>query len=129
MRGMSYVHMAGTIGNVPQMGTTRDGTPWARIRLAVTRWDHGNQGEATDWWTIKLYGANATRAEKILRPGVGVVFRGTPQLEEWTDKDSAKHHDLSVRADSFTVVRYPAGPRPDSLQPTPLHPQSEAYAE
>jgi single stranded DNA-binding protein len=113
MRGMSYVHMAGTVGTTPQTGTTKDGTSWARLRLAVTRWDHRTGQETTDWWTVRLYGQNATRAEKILRPGSGVVFRGVPTQEEWTDKEGVKHRDVSIRAESFEVMR--TTQRPDGL--------------
>jgi len=124
MRGMSYVHMAGTVGTTPKTGITKDGTPWARLRLAVTRWDFRNNQEATDWWTVLLHGANATRAEKILRPGSGVVFRGIPQQNEWVDKEGVKHRDVSIRADSFEVLRHT--PRADGLPASP--PQQAAGA-
>jgi len=126
MRGMSYVHIAGTVGSPPQMRTTREGKPWCRLRLAVTRWEFSSQQEVTDWWTIRLYGKNAERAVKILKQGVGAVFRGMPQLDEWTDNEGKQRSDLSVAADTFTVVRYPQGPRTDGLQPMPLPPTPTA---
>ena len=120
MRGMSYVHMAGTVGTAPELRKTRDGTPWIRVRLAVSRWDARHQKEATDWWTIKLFGTQATRAHKILQPGAGAVFRGIPQQESWTDAAGAQRQELSVRADSFQVVRFAPPARVDEIEPEPL---------
>jgi single-strand DNA-binding protein len=120
MRGMSYVHMAGNVGQQPKFSTTPNGTPVAKVRLAVSRWDAKSEADVTDWWNVAVWGRSAEQATKILRPGTGVMFRGTPTIDEWVDNSGTKRRDVVVNADTFTVFRH--APRPDgsAMEPIPV---------
>ena len=111
--------MAGNIGQVPKFSTTPSGKAVAKVRLAVSRWDSKTEQEVTDWWNVSVWGRSAEQAQKLLRPGTGVVFRGTPAINEWTDREGTKRRDIEINADSFTVVRQPA-PKIDMMAPVPL---------
>lgn len=136
MQGETYVTVSGNLTASPKSGTTRTGTPWARLRLATTtrvfnradsQWRDGEAMflEATCWRRL------AENVAVTLERGDRVVVAGRLRQRSYEDQQGARHTVTELEADSVgpDLGRFPARVlRNAPKQPEPPNGQPAAEA-
>ena len=110
MRGMNKVVLIGHVGQQPELRVSKEGVPWAALRVATER--RRKQGddwvEETDWHTVKVFKQQAEQCQKWLKPGSVVAVEGTINYDRWKDKETGANRIRSaVVADRVTFITTP----------------------
>ena len=93
-----------TLSGKPDAGgravATASGTDMARLRLARgTRRRRGEEWvERTNYFTVEVYGPQATLCAERLGKGSRVVVDGELDWREWTDQDQNRREAVVLRA-------------------------------
>ena len=94
----------GYLGRDPDIRTTQNGAKIANMSVATSeRWKSkdGEAQEKTEWHKVVAFGKLAEIAEKILKKGSLVAFRGTLRTRKWTDKNGNEKYTTEIALDGF----------------------------
>lgn len=95
---MNKVMLIGRLTADPTVGTTANGTKYARFTLAVDR-DYGaKENRQTDFLEHTVWRNSAEFAEKYLRKGQLVATEGSVQVNTYTDKEGNKRRAYGIAA-------------------------------
>lgn len=88
------ITLAGNLADEPELQHTRDGLPFAFLRVMVKRRTLNEAGAWTDAEPTahkgRVFGTSATLAHDCLGRGDKVVFFGNLKTYAWLDKDGEK---------------------------------------
>ena len=95
---MNKVMLIGRLTADPTVGTTANGTKYARFTLAVDR-DYGTkENRQTDFFDVTVWRNSAEFAEKYLHKGNLVATEGSVQVNTYTDKEGNKRRVYVIAA-------------------------------
>lgn len=105
MNQTALVMMAGHVIADPQLGHTRSGQPFARVRVGVTPRRPDREGEwrdlASSYFTVNCWRRMATNASASLRKGDPVIVWGKLKSRTWTDANGQRHRIIDIEADTI----------------------------
>ncbi|CAN5128378.1 hypothetical protein BH09BAC2_BH09BAC2_20050 [soil metagenome] len=93
MRGINKVILIGNAGKDAEFKTLADGTPVAKIRLAITetyRLKNGETQSRTDWHTIIVWRGLAELAKSFVHKGSHLYIEGKLRNRKYEDKTGVK---------------------------------------
>ena len=100
------IQIVGNLGRDPELRYTPNGRAVTELRVAVNQSTKnqatGEWVEATDWFSVSVWGDRAERVAESLRKGSRVLVDGRFRTREYETKDGRKGMSLEVSAD--TVV-------------------------
>ena len=82
--------MFGMLGKDAETKTSAAGKPYLRLNIRT------GGDNAAQWINAMCFDADAIAQAERLCKGVRVYIEGTIKLDEWTGKDGAKRHGLSL---------------------------------
>ncbi|HLK83386.1 MAG TPA: single-stranded DNA-binding protein [Xanthobacteraceae bacterium] len=82
----------GSLGHDAEPKTSANGKPYLRLSVRV------GDGDAAQWVSVLAFDAEALAMASRFVQGARVYVEGRISLTEWTGKDGAKRHGLSVMA-------------------------------
>ncbi|MEQ1502074.1 MAG: single-stranded DNA-binding protein [Myxococcota bacterium] len=88
MRGLSRVVIVGRLGKDPELRTSRSAQAFATMSVATNRPKRDGEAwvEETDWHDVLVFGEDAVRCQKRLKPGSVVAIEGSLVYESWLDE-------------------------------------------
>jgi single-strand DNA-binding protein len=75
------LNILGNVGGDPEVQYFESGRNKTRLSLAVSR-----SKDATDWFSVELWGRPAQVAEQYVSKGSKIAITGSLKIETWTDK-------------------------------------------
>ena len=111
MPALNKVQLIGYLGKDPESHTTPSGKKLSQFSLAVTRrWKTGNESkEATDWFTVEVWGRLGEIAQQYLKKGSLAYVEGRLQTDRYEDKGGETKYFTKVVASSLQFLdRKPA---------------------
>jgi single-strand DNA-binding protein len=110
---INKITLIGNIGQDAELRTTQSGDPFAYFRLATNKGykdSQGNWQKATEWHSVKVWGAGSNRAASMLKKGALVYIEG--QLVSYQkSKDASTLWE--IRAQTWRLLDQ----KPDQLLP------------
>lgn len=106
--GFCKVQLIGNLGRDPEMRYTPNGQPVTSFSVAVNQGvkdkQTGEWSDATDWFSVSIWGDKGERAAETLRKGNRVFIEGRFKTREYEAKDGTKRLSLDLTADSFVAL-------------------------
>jgi len=115
---MSAIEVAlfGTLGRDAEHKTSAKGKAYLRANIAVS------QGEETTWVNAMVFDVAAIDDAAKFIKGARLYVEGRVQLNEWTNRDGAQRHGLSVMSWHCRLSQIGRNkPRRDRKQPDGRH--------
>jgi len=98
------IQIVGNLGRDPELRYTPNGKPVTELRVAVNQSTKNQQSgewvEATDWFSVSVWGDRAERTAEQLRKGSRVLVDGRFRTREYETKDGRKGVSLEISADN-----------------------------
>lgn len=94
--------LVGRAGSDPKITHFNSGSSLAEVNMAVDRYERGKEEPVTDWWTVKIWGKPAERAERYLKKGQLFAVSGELIIERW-ESHGNKHSKPVVVASQFKL--------------------------
>ena len=106
---LNTVTLSGYLGKDPVSETTRNGTVYVRLRLAVSRYyqSNGETTETTDWLNLECWGNTALVAQKFLRKGSKIAITGQLRCSSWKDESGNYFERVYVSVNSLDLPPKP----------------------
>ena len=100
MRDIATATLSGNLTREVELRPLPSGTEVARLRVASgTRRRSGEEWvERTNYFTVEVYGPQASLCAERLGKGSRVVVDGELDWREWTDQDQARREAVVLRA-------------------------------
>ena len=106
-RGVNKVILVGHCGKDPVSASLPSGLFVCEFSLATTdSWKDkqtGEQKEATEWHSVKLFGKVAEIANQYVKKGGLVYIEGKIKTRTW-EKDGTKHYKTEIHADQLQLL-------------------------
>ena len=103
-QSMNKVFLIGHLGHRPELRTTKEGKPYARLRLATSRYMGPGVEESTDWHSVFVFGDAAERCGQYLSKGARVFVQGN--LRYWESQDEKNKYQQAINADKVDFITY-----------------------
>jgi len=108
MASFNKVILAGNLTRDPELRYLPNGTPVARIGLAIgRRWktETGELKEDTTFVDVDAYGKQAETIAQYMKKGRPILIEGRLRYDSWDDKQSGqKRSKLSVVGDTLQFI-------------------------
>jgi single-strand DNA-binding protein len=112
MRDIATATLTGNLTREVELRPLPSGTEMARLRVAMaTRRRNGEEWvERTNYFTVEVYGPQATLCAERLGRGSRVVVDGELDWREWTDQEHNRREAVVLKARQILFER--TGPTP-----------------
>lgn len=107
MAGINKVILVGNLGKDPEVRYAQSGMAICKLRLAVTeRVKDGAEGwkDATEWFTVTLFGKTAENAGQYLQKGRQVYVEGRLKTDKYKDKEGVERTSIEVIANTLQYL-------------------------
>ena len=107
MAGINKVILVGNLGKDPEVRYAQSGLAICKLRLAVTeRVKDGADGwkDATEWFTVTLFGKTAENAGQYLQKGRQVYVEGRLKSDKYKDKEGVERTSIEVIANTLQYL-------------------------
>jgi len=107
MANLNKVFLIGRLTRDPEVLYTQQGTPLAKLGMAVNRvWrdQNGEQREETCFVDLEAWGKRAQTIEKYLRKGSPIFVEGHLRFNSWETREGEKRSKLNVNIDNFQFL-------------------------
>lgn len=102
---MNKIIIIGNATKDPETGSTKGGTTWARVGVAVNGYTNKETGEThCDFFDVFASGALAEAVQKYVKKGKKIAVIGRMNQKTFTDKDGARRTSWSLIADSVEFL-------------------------
>lgn len=108
-RTMNRVFLVGNLAAKPELRTSKNGKPYARLNLATHRYRKSDEKATTDWHSVFVFGPNAERCSSWLDRGALVFVEGTLSYWKIDSEEPGKRYQNAINADSVQFLSYGAG--------------------
>ena len=110
MRGVNKLTLLGNLGADPELRYFPDGTPAAKISLAVGEYwkdkKTNEPRERTDWFTVLFTHNLALTVNKMLRKGDTILVWGKIKSRSYTDSKTGLPREVwEVHADEMQIIK------------------------
>lgn len=106
-RGLNKAMIIGHAGKDPTTAALPSGLVVTEFSLATTEsWKDkqtGEQKEATEWHSIKMFGKIAEIAADYVRKGTLVYIEGKIKTRQW-ERDGVRHYKTEIHADQMELL-------------------------
>lgn len=124
MSDTNHITVRGRVGTDPEVVITTNEREVTRFRLACTRsFRDSASGEwrdaATEWFTVKTWGANGAQVQRSIRRGMPVVVQGVFSSEEWTGPERTSHTNVITAGVIAVDIQYGVVSYAKVVRPTP----------
>lgn len=106
MANLNKVFLMGNLTRDPELKNTPQGTPVARIGLAVNEQYKTQAGEVkkkVDFFTVVAWGKTAENCSRFLLKGRPILVEGKLSTRSW-EKDGQKHQVTEIVAERVTFL-------------------------
>lgn len=107
MSNLNNCQIIGRLGKEPEVRYLPSGNAVANFSVAVSeRWKDkqtGEQKEATEWFSVVMFGKQAEVAGQYLKKGALVYLAGKIKTRSW-EKDGQKHYKTELHADQMQFL-------------------------
>lgn len=110
MRGSSYIHIIGNVGNSDFVMRKAGESDVMDVNVAVNH----KKDDPPTWYRCTFWKGAANTAKQYLKKGDPIAIDGSFHVEEWTDKDGGKRHTCKIDVKNFTFL---GGKHDDSEKP------------
>jgi single-strand DNA-binding protein len=100
---LNKIMLIGNLGKDPELNVTRDGTPYTKFTLAVSRKTATGEKE-TEWFNIVTWRQLAEICERYLHKGSKVYIEGRLTQRKYTDKDGVQRTSVEVIANDMEML-------------------------
>ena len=116
MRDIATATLSGNLTREVELRPLPSGTEVARLRVASgTRRRNGEEWvERTNYFTVEVYGPQATLCAERLGKGSRVVVDGELDWREWTDREQRRREAVVLRARQILFERTGSTPPAES---------------
>ena len=116
MRDIATATLTGNLTRVVELRPLPSGTEVARLRVASgTRRRNGEEWvERTNYFTVEVYGPQASLYAERLGKGSRVVVDGELDWREWTDQEQNRREAVVLRARQILFERTRSAPSAES---------------
>ena len=106
---LNTITLSGHLGKDPVTETTRNGTVYVRLRLAVNRYyqSNGETIESTEWFNLECWGNTALVAQKFLKKGSKIAITGQLRCSAWNDEEGNYYERVYVVVSSLDLPPKP----------------------
>jgi single-strand DNA-binding protein len=107
MAGINKVILIGNLGKDPEVRYAQSGMAICKLRLAVTeRVKDGAEGwkDATEWFTVTVFGKTAENAGQYLQKGRQVYVEGRLKTDKYKDKEGIERTSIEVIANTLQYL-------------------------
>ena len=110
MSSLNKVLLIGRLGLAPEMKTTSQGEPLARLRLATRQFRRkdGAREEETEWHDVTVFGRLAEQCQTYLDKGRLLFVEGRIRSSTWSDRDGKKRLSREVVARRIDFLDSPS---------------------
>lgn len=107
MSNLNNCQIIGRLGKDVELRYLPNGTAVANFSVAVSEsWKDKQSGErkqATEWFSVVMFGRQAEVAGEFLKKGSLVYLAGKMKTRSW-EKDGAKHYKTELHADQMQFL-------------------------
>lgn len=117
---VNRVILIGNVGKDPEVRYLESGKVVAKFSLATNESYKDKSGEwqsQTEWHNLVVWGAQAERAESIVKKGVQLYVEGKMTYQSYEDKDGIKRTLAQVRVNYFRITGKKEGISHESPSP------------
>ncbi|KAJ2723211.1 hypothetical protein GGI07_002780 [Coemansia sp. Benny D115] len=107
---LNKVILIGNVGADAQEVTFSNGNKIATFPLATARRykdKEGNLLEQTAWHKIRVNGASAEHAVRLVKKSSLVQVEGSIRYDQYTNKEGVEVNATSIIAENFNILRFP----------------------
>jgi len=110
MPALNRVELIGYLGRDPELRTIPTGQKLSQFSMGVTRrWKSaGESKEATDWFTVEVWGRLGEVSQQYLKKGSLVYVEGRLRTDKYEDKGETKYFTKVVASSLQFLDRKPA---------------------
>ena len=110
MPALNRVELIGYLGRDPESRTIPTGQKVSQFSMGVTRrWKSaGESKEATDWFTVEVWGRLGDVSQQYLKKGSLVYVEGRLRTDKYEDKGETKYFTKVVASSLQFLDRKPA---------------------
>lgn len=123
MASLNTVALVGRAGRDPEVRYFDNGSSVATFTIAVDGWSK-DEGKATHWIDLKLWGRSAQTAADFVRKGSLIGVTGRLEQERWETKAGEKRSKLVVVVNSLQLLT----PRDQGQGQSQGYGQAQGYA-
>ncbi|MBF0805065.1 MULTISPECIES: single-stranded DNA-binding protein [unclassified Neisseria] len=106
---INKIEIMGNLGKDPELRHMPDGTPVAKINVAVSeKWTDKSTGEIkehTEWFSVLLYNRHAETVCRHMKKGDTVLVYGRLRTRLYTDKAGAVRSVTEVVCNEMQIIR------------------------
>ena len=106
MSNLNLCQIIGRVGKDPEVKYLPNGNAVANFSVAVSeKWKdkNGNPQEATEWFSVVMFGKTAELAGQFVGKGSRIYLSGKIKTRSW-DKDGQKHYKTELHADQMQFI-------------------------
>lgn len=100
MRGSSYIHIIGHVGNADFVVRKAGDSDVMDVNVAVNQ----KKDDPPTWFRCTFWKGAAETAKRYLKKGDAIAIDGQFTLEEWKDKDGNKRTTCRVDVKNFNLL-------------------------
>jgi single stranded DNA-binding protein len=97
MRGIE-VAAWGVVGKIPELKTSKSGTPYCSVSVGVTTGQDDAGKDITQWCRVTVFKELAEQVAGSITKGNRVYFEGSLSLNRWRTSDGQGRTDINVTA-------------------------------
>lgn len=102
---MNKIIIIGNATRAPENGSTKSGTTWARVCVAVNGYTNKETGDThSDFFDVFASGTLAETVQKYVKKGKKIAVIGRMNQKTYTDKDDIRRTSWSLIADSVEFL-------------------------
>lgn len=113
MNGFTRIYAVGRLGSDPAVQTSRGGRQFTKLNIAINRPQKDEDGEkkenATDWYTVNVWGRQGELCARYLTKGQGVVIDGYLSTFQVTKEDGRNETRIGINATKVEFLYKPMG--------------------
>lgn len=106
---VNKIEIMGNLGRDPEIGYMPNGTPTAKINVAVTEtWTDKSTGEIkehTEWFPVLLYSHHAETVCKYMKKGDCILVYGKQRTRPYTDKAGTPRTVTEILCNEMRIIR------------------------
>lgn len=102
---MNKIIIIGNVTKDPEAGSTKGGTTWAHVGVAVNGYTNKETGEThCDFFDVFASGTLAEAVQKYVKKGKKIAVTGRMNQKEYTDEIGIRRMSWSLIADSVEFL-------------------------
>ena len=109
--GLNKAYLIGTIGHEPELRTTAQGLPIAKVSLSTPHARKVDDAwiDTPDWHRLTLFNREAEHVARYAHKGDTLAVECAIRPQKWADKDGITHYEVALVVDRVLWLSGPRG--------------------